>query len=115
MPRSAPERRPERPMCCCKEREGVCLKGIRERRGKPRPDMPWVEDPGDIDAEFLEFVKNYPVQSRPRVQELLRRYSQKEILQPFLKRRPFHVGAVRVPIHPIQVEQGNAGPLLEPS
>lgn len=52
---------------------------IRERRGKPRPDMPWVEDPGEIDAEFLEFVKSYPVQGRPRVQKLLRRYSQKEI------------------------------------
>ena len=74
----------------------VCLKGIRERRGKPRPDMPWVEDPGEIDAEFLEFVKNYPVQGRPQVQELLRRYSQKEIhvfesrdqAEAFLKRLP---------------------------
>ena len=74
----------------------VCLEGIRARRGKPRADMPWVEDPEEIDGEFLKFVKSYPVQSRPRVQELLRRYSQKEIhvfrsrdeAAAFLKRLP---------------------------
>jgi len=35
----------------------VCLDGIRERRGKPRSDMPWIET--EEDAEFIEFIKSY--------------------------------------------------------
>lgn len=57
----------------------VCLEGIRERRGKPRADMPWVEAPGEADAEFLEFVKRYPLQNRPQVLALLQKYPMKEI------------------------------------
>lgn len=57
----------------------VCLDGIRARKGKPRSDMPWVED-GEDDAEFIEFIKNYNAQSRPRVMELLRQYSHKSIV-----------------------------------
>ena len=55
----------------------VCLEGIRARMGKPRPDMPWVEE--SEDAEFLEFVKSYNTESRPRVVELLNAYTEKEI------------------------------------
>lgn len=55
----------------------VCLEGIRDRMGKPRPDMPWVEE--SEDAEFLEFVKSYNTESRPRVVELLNAYTEKEI------------------------------------
>ena len=56
----------------------VCLDGIKERKGKPRSDMPWIEDDED-DAEFLEFIKNYNAQSRPKVIELLKKYSHKDI------------------------------------
>lgn len=56
----------------------VCLNGINERKGKPRSDMPWIESDED-DAEFVEFIKNYNSQSRPKVMELLKKYSQKEI------------------------------------
>ena len=35
----------------------VCLGGVAERRGKERPDLPWVEY--EEDAEFIEFIKNY--------------------------------------------------------
>ena len=52
----------------------ICLDGIRERRGKPRSDMPWFETDGE-DAEFIEFIKNYNSQSRPKVIELLDKYS----------------------------------------
>lgn len=55
----------------------VCLEGIRARMGKPRPDMPWVEE--SEDAEFLEYVKSYNTESRPRVVELLNAYTEKEI------------------------------------
>lgn len=56
----------------------VCLAGIDARRGKSRPDMPWVED--EVDEEFIAFIKNYSTDSRPKVMELLGRYSDKNIV-----------------------------------
>ena len=56
----------------------VCIDGVRERIGKPRPDMPWIET--EDDEEFLEFIKNYNTQSRPKVLELLERYKEKNIV-----------------------------------
>ena len=56
----------------------VCLAGIDARRGKSRPDMPWVETEGD--EEFIAFIKNYSTDSRPQVMELLGRYSDKNIV-----------------------------------
>ena len=57
----------------------VCLNGIKERRGKPRTDMPWIENEGEEDAEFIEFIKNYNAESRPKVMKLLDKYSNKDI------------------------------------
>ena len=56
----------------------VCLDGIRERRGKPRSDMPWIET--EEDAEFIEFIKNYNEQQKPKVLELLEKYSDQNIV-----------------------------------
>ena len=56
----------------------VCLDGIRERRGKPRSDMPWIET--EEDAEFIEFIKSYNEQQKPKVLELLGKYSDKNIV-----------------------------------
>ena len=56
----------------------ICLDGIRERRGKPRSDMPWIET--EEDAEFIEFIKNYNEQQKPKVLELLQKYSDKNII-----------------------------------
>ena len=56
----------------------VCLDGIKERRGKPRSDMPWIET--EEDAEFIEFIKNYNEQQKPKVLELLKKYSDKNIV-----------------------------------
>ena len=50
----------------------VCLEGIRQRFGKPREDMPWIET--EEDAEFMEFIKNYKNLQRPKVMELLDKY-----------------------------------------
>ena len=61
----------------------VCLNGIKERRGKPRSDMPWIET--EEDAEFVEFIKNYNEQQKPKVLELLEKYSDKNIV--IFKRR----------------------------
>ncbi len=56
----------------------VCLAGISERRGKPRVDMPWTET--QVDEEFIEFIKNYNRDSRPKVLELIEKYSNKNII-----------------------------------
>ena len=56
----------------------VCLDGIKERHGKSRSDMPWIET--EEDAEFIEFIKNYNEQQKPKVLELLRKYSDKNII-----------------------------------
>ena len=56
----------------------VCLDGIKERRGKPRSDMPWIET--EEDAEFIEFIKNYNEQQKPKVLELLEKYSDRNII-----------------------------------
>ncbi|MCR5737880.1 MAG: adenylate kinase [Eubacterium sp.] len=58
----------------------VCVEGIMSRRGKERSDMPWVEKPDEIDEEFLEWVKNYNVESRPKVLEILAKNEEKEII-----------------------------------
>ena len=56
----------------------VCLGGIKERRGKPRSDMPWIET--EEDAEFIEFIKSYNEQQKSKVLELLEKYRDKNII-----------------------------------
>ena len=58
----------------------VCLDGIRQRRGKPRADMPWVEADGEEDEEFLRFIENYAQDCRPAVLALLKKFAEKEIV-----------------------------------
>ncbi len=54
----------------------LCLEGIRQRKGKKRSDMPWIE-PDKEDAEFLEFVKNFNTEIRPQILHLLNKFSDK--------------------------------------
>lgn len=56
----------------------ICLDGIKERRGKPRSDMPWIET--EEDAEFIDFIRNYNEQQKPKVLELLEKYGDKNII-----------------------------------
>ena len=57
----------------------VCLDGVESRKGKVRPDMPWVES-GDTDKEFLNFINNYNLESRHQVLDLMQKYSEKNII-----------------------------------
>ncbi len=50
----------------------VCLAGVRSRFGKPRPDMPWIET--EEDAEFMQWIRDFPQNSLPRIYELLEKY-----------------------------------------
>ena len=57
----------------------TCLEGVRARRGKPRADMPWIEPENEEDTEFIEFIKNYQLESRPVVLALLKMYEHKKV------------------------------------
>ena len=58
----------------------VCLEGIMARRGKTRPDLPWVEAEDEEDREFIDFVKNYKIVNRPVVLERLEKHAGKNII-----------------------------------
>lgn len=55
----------------------ICLLGIKERKGKPRTDIPFIESAND--HEFIEFIKNYNLNNRPDVINLIKKYSNKDI------------------------------------
>lgn len=56
----------------------VCIDGIKQRQGKTRSDMPWIET--EVDEELIEFIRNYNTQSKPKILELLKKYSEKDIV-----------------------------------
>ena len=56
----------------------ICIKGIEERQGQARSDMPWIEN--STDDEFISFVQNFNKSNRPEVIKLLRKYSDKNII-----------------------------------
>ena len=58
--------------------EDVCLSGVRERRGKPRTDMPWIEI--EEDAEFTRYIQNFRAEQRPAVMSLLEKYAEKTVI-----------------------------------
>ncbi len=55
----------------------LCLAGIRERRGKLRGDMPWIET--EEDPELLAFVRVFPTESRPHILALLKEHPEKTV------------------------------------
>ena len=57
----------------------VCIQGIESRKGKPRSDMP-CPTPEDEDGEFVSFVKNFALQTKPQIAELVSKYKSKKII-----------------------------------
>ena len=57
----------------------VCLSGVKERCGKPRTDMPWFESFDDTNGEFIDFIKRFESESKPKIIELLSEISDKNI------------------------------------
>ena len=56
----------------------VCLEGARNRVGKKREEMPWVEE--ELDEEFRQWIIDFPKTKLPQIYELLGRYGEgKEI------------------------------------
>jgi hypothetical protein len=56
----------------------TCLSGVLARRGKPREDMPWIET--EEDPEFMQTIKAYIPEQRPKVLALLEKYKDKNIV-----------------------------------
>ena len=54
----------------------ICLDGIKNRIGKPRSDMPWVEK--DVDSDFVKYVERYNIDIKPQVFNILRKYAYKD-------------------------------------
>ena len=56
----------------------LCLAGAKERIGKKRDDLPWIED--ELDAEFKEWIINWQKDTLPKLELLLDKYKEtKEI------------------------------------
>lgn len=56
----------------------VCLSGVELRIGKPREDMPWIEQ--EFDVDFKEWIINFPKKELPHVYELLKKYKDKNVI-----------------------------------
>ena len=58
--------------------EEVCLRGVSERRGKPRDDIPWTEERED--PWLVELIRRYRSENRPTLLALLEKYPEKRTL-----------------------------------
>ena len=56
----------------------ICLSGVNARIGKPRDDMPWVEQ--EFDEEFKNWIIDFPQNELPHIYSLLNKYSNKNII-----------------------------------
>ena len=56
----------------------LCLVGVRQRIGRVRSDMPWVEN--EHDEEFLEYIKKFNERQRPQIVGLLEKHKNKNIV-----------------------------------
>lgn len=55
----------------------ICLAGVRARRGKKRPDMPWIEEKED--PEFMNYIKNFKVEQLPKIKAALNKFPNKNL------------------------------------
>lgn len=49
----------------------VCLEGIANRKGKERPDKPWIEPVYHEVEECLTFIRQFPADRRAEIIQLL--------------------------------------------
>lgn len=55
----------------------VCLSGAESRIGRKREDLPWVEE--ELDAEFRQWIVDFPKDQLPAIYALLEKYKYKNI------------------------------------
>ena len=57
----------------------VCLAGAKERIGKKREDMPWIE--AEFDEEFRQWILDFPKDQLPVIYEMIEQYrNEKKII-----------------------------------
>ena len=56
----------------------MCLAGVEGRIGSEREDMPWQEE--ELSAEFRNFIINFSRDEIPEINEMLRKYKNKNII-----------------------------------
>ena len=53
----------------------LCLESVRARRGKARPDIPWVET--EEGPGFMDYIREFPQKQRPGLLALRKAFPQK--------------------------------------
>ncbi len=57
----------------------ACLQGVRDRIGKERYDLPWLET--ELDDEFRSFIEDFPKDTLPYIYDLIDKYkSEKKVI-----------------------------------
>ena len=51
---------------------GICFEVVRARLGRPREDLPWLED--SLDDEFRRWIEDFPFSQKPRIEKCLQRF-----------------------------------------
>lgn len=62
----------------------ICFAGAASRIGKPREDMPWIEE--CFDPDFQQYIRDFPNEQVPRIKELLAQYRDRFELHVFHSR-----------------------------
>lgn len=55
----------------------ICLEGVKSRKGKIRPDIPWIEE--EENEEFIQYIKNFKSNVTPKIHQYLYNYSDREV------------------------------------
>ncbi len=63
----------------------VCIEGVYARRGRVRPDMPWVETEDDV--EFMEYIRGFGQTNRPEIITYLEKYRDRFDVHVFCSRK----------------------------
>lgn len=62
----------------------LCLQGMKNRIGKARDDMPWIEQ--NFDEEFKQYILNFPTNQLPLIESLLDKYEDTKTIYRFHQR-----------------------------
>lgn len=58
----------------------ICVSGVKERCGKSRPDLPWIENEDDgMIEDLISFIHAFHKESRNNILSLLKSFLDKEI------------------------------------
>lgn len=55
-----------------------CMKGINERVGQERTDIPWTENV--LDPELVRLVESFSAENRPTIFSLIEKYADKDVI-----------------------------------